>query len=311
MDRDTRIGITYILVSTLGYACLPIFTKFIYQYSDLVPLDLAIWRFVFGIPLMWLAVTLWERRTAPEKLKQPVPRIRLLLTGVLLGGAALTAVYGLRVIDAAPFVVLFFTYPAMTGVISALLGKPLPLRGWIALVLTMIGVVFTAPEVLSFSLSGDQLTGVLIALLNALLVAFYVLWIGHIMRGYRATAYSSAWSITGTALLLIPMLLTMGVSVPSDLSVWLLFIGMSAFSTVLPIIGLNMGVQKLGASRAAILGTLEPGLAVLLAFVLLGERMVALQWVGTVLILASILILEVRVGRLGRKLPSSAAAENV
>lgn len=292
MDNSTRNGFFFILASSIGYAGIPIFTKFIYLWSDMHPLDVATWRFFIAVPLLWLAVSVWMRNPNAVKLTKPLPRLQLMLSGVLLMGAALTAFFGLQYVDASLFVVLFFSYPAMTGLIMAVLGEPLPWRGWVALVMTTIGVVLTAPDVLTLSLSGDMLYGVLIALLNALLVAVFMIWSGYIQRGYPTSAWSSAWSLTGTLFVAIPLVLVRGVGFPPDLRMWLLMFGLCTFSTVLPVFSLLMGVRLLGAGRAAILGTLEPVLAVFLAFLLLGERLLWIQIVGAVFIIASIIVLE-------------------
>lgn len=298
-------GYVFVLMSSVGYAFIPTFTKFIYGAQDLHPFDVAMLRFGFAVPLMWLVVALWQRFGSPVKLEKPLPRFKLMLTGTLLAAAALCAFFGLQYIDAGLFVVLFYTYPAMTSIITALLGEPLPLRGWIALSLTMLGVALIAPQVFTFSLEGDMFIGVMIALLNALVVALFMVWNGRIQRGYPTTALSSAWSLTGTLLIMVPLLLTNGITLPSTPQVWGLFLGMSSLSTVLPVFGLIMGVRALGASRASILGTLEPVLSVLLAYLLLGERMLPLQLLGGALILASIFVLEVRFGN--RKTKPAAA----
>lgn len=292
MDHDSRIGIVYILLSTLGFAGYPIFVKFVIDASTFAPLDIIFWRYAVSIPVMWALTILWTRYLAPNKLARPLPRIRLLLTGILFAGAALTSVFGLQRLDASLYVVLFFTYPAMTGLLAALLGEPLPLRGWVALALTMVGIALTAPEIFGLRLGLGAVSGVLWALANALVVAFYMTAVGHISRGYPTTPLITAYSLTGTVLLVVPAVLVAGVQVPDTPRLWLLFLGMGTFATTLPIFGLTMGITKLGASRAAIVGTLEPALVIVMAYLLLGERLLPVQWAGATLIILSILILE-------------------
>jgi drug/metabolite transporter (DMT)-like permease len=67
---------------------------------------------------------------------------------------------------------------------------------------------------------------------------------------------------------------------------------MGALSTVLPILTLFVGIAYLGASNASILSTLEPLITILLAAVLLKERVAPLQYLGGCLIVASVLLLQ-------------------
>jgi len=304
MDSEARSGLLYVFVSTLGFSTLPIFTKLIYAWSDLQPLDVAFWRFVFAIPLIWLFGKLWTRYIVPFPAGASLPRVPLLLTGLVFTVAALSAVYGLPHIDASIYVVLFFTYPAMTGILAALLGNPLPLRGWVAVVLTLVGVALTAPEVFAFGELSGGLLGIWIALLNAFAVAVYFLLMARITRGYPATVWSTVWSMTGTAFLVLPLGWLAGVTGPGSLRVWLILAALGMFSTVIPIFGITMGVRKLGASRAAIVGTLEPAVVIIMAALLLGERLQWIQLVGAALIITSIIILEFR----NRPVPAKAAS---
>ncbi|MEO0561606.1 MAG: DMT family transporter [Chloroflexota bacterium] len=294
MTPETRSGLMYVALSTTGYAMIPIFTKFIYLWSDLEPLDLAVWRFVFAVPLIWLMASLWSRFVTPPPPRGTLPRWPLLFTGLLIGGAGLAVVAALPYIDAGVYVVLFFTYPAMTGLLGVLTGHPLPMRGWVALALTTLGVALTVPSIFTGGLASTSALGVYIALFNAVLVALYMIAVGRITRPYPATIWTAVWSITGVVMLLGPLLLALGVSVPPSTRVWALFAGMSLFGTVLPVFGLTMGVRKLGAGRAAIIGTLEPVLVILLAAGLLDERLLPIQLLGAICIVGSILILEVR-----------------
>lgn len=298
MNSTARIGLIFILASSVGYALFPIFTKFIYLYSDLGEMDVAFYRFIIAVPLMWVATFIWMHFSKPPKLTKPLPRVKLMLTSLFVSLAALAGFFGLRRMDAGLYVVLFFSYPAMTVLINAMLGERLPLRGWVALGLTTLGVILT---VINPNPNADMLfswAGVGIALFNALFVALFIITNERVQRGYPTTARASAWTTTGTLFFFVPMaFIKGGVAAPPDLRVAVLLVGLGAFATVLPYFGLILGNKMIGASRAAIVGTLEPIVAVLLAWLLLGERFTPLQIVGGVLIVASILVLEARIPR--------------
>ena len=68
----------------------------------------------------------------------------------------------------------------------------------------------------------------------------------------------------------------------------------AAFCTVMPVFGVNIGIQKIGASQASLISTAEPAMSMLVAMILLGEVIMPVQWVGAALIIASVILLQLR-----------------
>jgi drug/metabolite transporter (DMT)-like permease len=311
MSRNERDGALFILLSVTGYALLPVWVKSV-QAAGLSSLDVATWRFALAVPIFWLLVRL-TRHTAPASGKR-LPRFRLLAMGTIFAVAAVAAFWGFERLPVGTYVVLFYTYPAMVAVMSAFLGERLPLAGWLALVLTLLGVFLTVPD-FTAGLSSGSLQGVLLALFNALIVALFFLLSGRLLKGHTALAEGSALSVTGAflaLLLIIPLraaqlpagqlsdnIVRTGLSLPllalqspDGLKIMLSMLALAAFSTVLPVFFLTSGIQKVGATRASILGTVEPILTSLFAFLFLGESMGSSQLVGGGLILLSVIILQ-------------------
>ena len=297
VDNTTRNGMLFIIASAFGYAMTPIFTKLIYQSSDLVPYDLAFWRFVLAMPVMWLLTTVWRRFSNPVKLERPLPRRALMLTGVFPVMAALSAFFALRVIDAGLYVAIFFTYPAMIVLINLALGQPISKRGWGALVMTLLGVALIVVDLRQITEIAVSTQGFVIALVNAFVIALFILINERVQRSYPPTVLASAWSITGALLFVVPLPLITGVNLPTTGGVWLFVVGLAAIATVLPYFSLIIGTRLLGSNRAAIVGTIEPIIAIGLAWIMLGEIMAPQQLLGAVLIFAGVGVLEVRLTR--------------
>ena len=298
IDKDARNGIILILLSALGYALFPTFTKFFYRNSALQPLDVAVWRFVIAVPVIWLLSVAWMRVTQPPKLEKPLPRCALMLTGLLTMGASVTSFFGLQITNASVYVVLFFTYPAMTAIIDTVLGKPLPWRGWLALFMTTLGIVFTVfdPADVTGALVNISPLGAALALFNALLIAVFVVLNAYVQRGYPSTARASAWTMTGTLFVIPFIVLARGLQLPESTDAWLLLLGVAVIGTVIPYFTLILGNKLLGASRAAIVATVEPALAIFFAWLLLGELLGLWQIIGATLIITSIIVLEAKFG---------------
>jgi drug/metabolite transporter (DMT)-like permease len=304
MDNQQRQGMLFVFIAVVGYAFLPTIVKQI-QANGMLPLDIAAWRFGFALPILWLIV-LARRRPPPVV---PLPRRRLLLLGTLMACAAVTAFFALERLPASTLIVLFYTYPTMVALISLFLGERLALQAWLALALTLVGVALTVPD-FGAGLTSNDMLGVGLALFNALIVAVYFVINARLLRGHSALMRASAWVITGSFLtMLLVALIRRDVAAPPDAATWAYLLALATVCTVLPIFTLTIGIQKLGASKAAILGTVEPILTVLIAAAVLGERMTAIQVVGGVFVLFSVVLLQVPLrGLVGLRAGKKAAA---
>jgi drug/metabolite transporter (DMT)-like permease len=305
--KRLREGILFIIGSVTGYSILPVFTKNILA-SGMEPPDIAFWRFFFAAPIFWLYTWLENGRSLSARYgSPPQPRLILMLLGSFLALAAVVAFFGLEIMPAGTFVVLFYTYPAMIAVISLFLGDRLPLQGWIALGLTIVGVVMVTPD-FSAGLSGDNLTGVVLALINAGLVAVYFILNSRILQHHRDKTRGGAYIVTGALIILSAFTLYRGgVALPGSLSIWLLLIALATVSTVFPVFCLTNGIARLGPARASIMGSFEPLLTAFWAMLFLNEMMLPQQWMGGAVIVAAVILLNLR--RPARLRPAAASAD--
>lgn len=287
---ERYVGLLAMLVSVTGYSFLPVFTAKLLDLG-VEPTEIALWRYALTVPVFWALAALAARRARTSAPARPLPKVRLLLIGTLLAIAALCAFFGLQRIPAGTYVVIFYTYPAFTALIALALGDRLAAWGWVALGLTLVGVMLTVPD-FSEGLSGGNLIGVLAALLNALIVAVMFTLNARILKGQPARARAAALMTTGALLSLAVIGLLLGARLPSQPEAWLYLGGMALVSTVMPIFLTYVGLQRLGAARAAILGSVEPLLTSLIAMIFLGQMMAPIQWAGGVIIVVSVILLE-------------------
>ncbi len=308
ISRNERDGMLLVLASVTGYSMLPVFIKAL-QVSGLNSLDIATWRFALAVPLFWLMV----RVLRLPKGDKPLPRGKLMGMGILLATAAVLTFWGFERMAAGTFVVLFYTYPAMVAVLSALLGERLPPAGWGALVLTTIGIILTVPD-FGQGVGNNNLIGILLALISAFIVAVYFILSGRLLKGHTALGAASAWTTTGALLALLVLIpfrasqmpgsfgdhlaeITFSMPVlaaksPNGIELWLKLLAIATVSTVLGSFFLTMGIQKVGAARASIVGTVEPILTLIFTRVFLGEEMLPVQLIGGILIVASVVLLQ-------------------
>jgi drug/metabolite transporter (DMT)-like permease len=273
---------------------LPIFTRYIYDNSNLQPTDIAIWRFIFATPMIWFVIWLSENRDAKASYSGDSPSqiVRLMSLGILYAGAALAAFFGLQYIPASIFGIIFYCYPAFVALIALFLGQRLALAAWLALGLTLVGVMLTVPDL---SVGGQNtLLGVMIAILNALFVAIYFTLVSKLMKKTSSVMRGSAYVITGTLVVLLLAIPFFGFRVPGNPTTWLHVLGLATVSTAMPITVINLGIHKIGAAQASIISTFEPVLTMLLALFLLGESILPMQWIGAAFIIGGVIFLETR-----------------
>lgn len=285
-----RKGVLLIVSSAVGFAFLPIITRSIYALTpDFKPTDIGFWRFFFACLTIWSLIFLRERRVSLRPLTVP------LATSALLGGiyafSAVSAFFGLQRINASLFIVLFYTYPAMVALLSLVMGKRLRLTAWVALSMTLFGIMLTVPDL--SQLQADDLVGVITAFLNAFSVALYFVLSSRLLRGSRDLARSTASIMSVTLLVIVASApLVGGVSVPPNSGTWLLLLALAFVATVIPIFSMTAGIQLIGAPQASIISAIEPALAVLLATLILGESVMPTQWLGTAFIVSAVILLQ-------------------
>ena len=297
MNRRQRDGLLLILISAAGYSFFAIFTKSIYDNSTFNPLDILIWRFVIAAPITWLAM-LWMRHGQAGAKATYMPRARLIGMGLLFGVVAMVAFFAVERLPVSLYTVLIYTYPALVAVGAILFGERLSGRGWLALGLTLIGVVLTVPNLFQ-GFGGVDPLGVVLVLANAVSYAVYILLSNRTLRGVTDLPTASAWSITGSfiyvlAVILIRALQGGATSIPPNPSVWIAFLGLAVVSTVIPIFTFYAGMHRLGAPRAAIISMIEPVLTLLWAIIIRHENLQLIQIVGAVFIIISVILLQLQ-----------------
>ena len=288
-------GEMLIVISAAIAGVQPIFIKGLYAL-DMQPLDVLTWRFIIAVPAIWL-LTLFAQggRTAASDAPKPapLPRRRLLLVGVFFSAVSAVGFIGLSLMPASTFLVLSYSFPAMVALIGLFLGERLMVRGWLALGLTLFGVVLTAPD-FSAGLQDANVSRVAVAMLNAVAVAVYTVVVGRVLRGYNQGAQATAWMFSGTLVaFLVVAIVRGGLAIPPSFMAWVYLFVVGMLCTTLSFYALYSGMQKISASKTAVLGTVEVAFTLTSAALLLGERLLPVQVVGAVLIVMSIVLLQV------------------
>lgn len=283
------VGAALVLGAASLWATFGIFAKYLYE-AGLQPLEVASTRAAVG----FAAVLLIAGAGRLRGVRVPLRALPFLAAYGVLGFALFGLLYlaGLQQTTVSIAVALLYTAPAFVVLMSAVLWHERFGRvRMLALTLVLAGVVLVtgaAGSVLSGT-AGLPLPALLFGLGSGLGYALYTLFSKVAGQRYGAQA-SLFWSFAFAALSLglLASPLAPFLRTPDQT---LLLIGLGIVPTLLPYALYIVALRHLRASTAAMLASIEPAVAAVLAALLLGERMGALQMIGMVLVVCAAVLL--------------------
>ena len=286
-------GSLFVLASGAAFGAMAIFGKLAYGEGATVGTLLVV-RFAIAALLLW-ALLLAGGGAAREL--RALGR-RDLTVGLALGACGYATQAGLyflalQRLDASLLSLLLYTFPAIVAVAAAVMGRErLDGRRVAALVLTSGGLVL----VLAGGGAGKlDALGALLGLGAACVYSTYILVSDRVVGGVRPRVLS-ALVCTGAVPALVAGTAAAGDLRPQELTAagWGWLAALAVVSTVLAISLFFAGLDRVGPTAASILSTVEPLTTVLLAFLVFGETLSAVQFAGGTLVVSAVLVLQVR-----------------
>lgn len=276
-------GTLFSLLSGISFGLLGVLVKL--GYAENMPVGLVLQcRFLFGAAFMFLFLVGWRRRL-----------LRLDLPGLAMVAAIGMVVYyaqssfffrSVEYLPVTTSVLILYGYPVTVTLLSAVLYR-LHLT-WL-LVLSLI-LVSSGCGLICYDAFLRELnpTGLLYAFGHLGCFTLYLLLVQKVMKGRHPLSVSFYMILfTGLSFLLqygpgtlaslrlsnLPMALGLGF-IPTTLAITLLF----------------LAIERIGSAHAAIFSSSEPVAALVSAHLVLGEPIVMLQVMGMALILAGVVL---------------------
>lgn len=286
-DKRPGLGLVMVLLSGVCWASVTIISKLGIE-SGLHAITLNTFRMVIAVVVVGGFIALFKR-SAFSIGKSTL--ILLLILGTFdyaLGG--ILFIGSLHFIDSALAFLVLYSYPAMVVIAAVITGREkLMWSRILAVLLTFAGVALVLEA--GAAVEGNQWLGVLMVIGAALVFTVYLMITEKLLNEIRPSTITF-YNLLGAAvamLLIIPFK-------PFDLAVvlqpenLLILAVVSIVSTALAIVFFMVGVKHIGASKAAIITTVEPVVVVLAAALLLGEQISPMQWLGMCLQMAGLLL---------------------
>lgn len=311
------VGPALCLLSAAFFGAMPIFGKFAYE-AGVTPSELLLVR--FGLAATVLAALLLARPSLRRRDGvDPTPgtppassRWRLVTIALGLGAigyAAQASLYflALQRMDASLLALVLYTYPALVTVASVLLRRERMTLGRGIALLTASGG--TALVLVGAGAAGFHPVGAAMGFGAAIVYTTYILVSDTVVHRLPPVVLSTLVMTGATATLGTQAVLTGGATFDFAPPGWFWLVCIAVVSTVGAMLAFFEGLRRTGPSTAAILSTFEPVVTTALASLTLGEFLSGVQLLGGALVLASVVVLQLRPARAIDQAPRQPGAQ--
>ena len=312
MEKKNRLkGVLFVGLGAAFYGMLATFVKLAYNknYTTAEVTTAQVLLGIFGL----LIVNLIQTSFSKKKLEQPTKKdtLKLILAGTSLGFTSLFYYLSVQYINVSIAIVLLMQSVWFSAVVESFIQKKFPnarkiiatlvvllgtllatnsfnsnieldIRGlfWGILAATSFTVTMFTSNTIATYLSPFRKT--FIMLLGAGMVVLTFLFFAQIGPLYFDSLRSLYLNFTEN---------TAHIRAFDFTIIWKYGFILALFGTILPPILFNTGFPKAGLGLGSIVSSLELPVSVTMAYVLLGEQVLAIQWCGIALILFAIVLM--------------------
>ena len=213
--------------------------------------------------------------------------------------ASLFDFIGLQYITAALERLVLFLYPTFVLLLAAaFFGRRVTRRDLVALALSYGGIVLVFANDLSFQGASVAL-GAFWVLLSGLFYAAYLLGSGRLVGRLGSLRVACYASLVSCVAVVAHFLAFNDAALlwrwPAE--VYWLALTMALVSTVIPIILMSEGINRIGSSHAAMIGAVGPVATIFFGYWFLDEAITVVQLAGAALVMAGVLAISLQKAR--------------
>jgi drug/metabolite transporter (DMT)-like permease len=286
------LGYLFAAIGAILFSTKAVAIKLAYLDAAIDAETLLALRMLLSLPF-YVAIGLYSLRDRTAG-SRPLPCPRLIAGACAVGLlgywlASYLDFLGLEYVSAQIERLILFTYPIFVVILGALFFKQrITARAVIAVAISYAGLAVIFGQ---NTLEGGRsaLIGGLLVLACAVVFALYQLFARHLIAAIGPRLFTCIAMSAASAGAIAQFFLT---HPAGDLAVssrvWLISLFIAVGSTVLPSFFLNAALHRISAQANATVGTLSPVATIILAYLILGERLSPLAWLGTGLVIAGV-----------------------
>jgi drug/metabolite transporter (DMT)-like permease len=255
------------------------------KVSETGPVSTAFWRVFLALPLLWAWALAggWPAHAANYRSQ----RWLMWAAGLFFVGDLAVWHWSIVLTSVANATLLANLAPIFVTLAAWLFFRHVPTGLFLTgLAFALAGMAFLIGG--DFRLAGGALLGNVLGVITAMFYAGYQMVVTRLRAGV-STASIMAWASAITAVVLLPLALVSGEQFfPASSTGWIKLLGLALVSQVAGQSLIAYAMAHLPATLSSVALLLQPVIAALLAAVLLGEAMHALQVAGGIMMLAGI-----------------------
>lgn len=248
-------------------------------------------RFLLGCLMLLPWIILKTERSETGKWKTKLKRDLLsgIVPGIFLFAGTAMQQLGIMTTSAAKAGFLTSLYLVLVPLIGLFFGKKINKWVWIGVALALLGVFYLSVDMEMSIQSGD-----IYMIIGALFWAVQILALDHFSSGTDSLNLAFGQFLTTALLSLVFSLVVEGNSLFTDSIAW----GPILYSGII-VVGIGFTLQVFGQSKvnptlASLIMSLEAVFALLSGMLVLGERLTVREWLGGLLMMAAVILVQVK-----------------
>lgn len=261
------------------------------RFSELGPSTTAFYRFFLALPLLYLLTEIDIHRSRGTTPRFSTKRTRLLMITAGLFFAADIAFWHWSIeattVANATLLTNFAPVFVTFGAWMLFRERPTPLFA-LGLILALAGAALLLGA--SFRIDPTHLRGDLLGLTSAIFYAGYQLTIKHVRRARSSMAVITSTTLVSAIALFVLAAATETRLIPHTSNGWLTLLGLALVAQVIGQGFIVYGLAHLPAGFASLTLLVQPIVAALLAWTLLGESLTPMAMIGGIVVLTGIVI---------------------
>ncbi|PBI88474.1 EamA-like transporter family protein [Flavobacterium sp. ACN2] len=285
-------GVFLVALGATTYGMLATFVKMAYS-EGYTTAEVTTSQFIYGI-LGILAINLFQRIKNKNKPAVKASRknvFNLMLAGTSLGMTSLFYYLAVKYIPVSIGIVLLMQTVWMGVLLEMILEKKLPSKQKVIAVLIVLFGTVLATNIINNDIELDW-RGLVWGMLAA--ASFTTtMFTANSVATEISSAQRSLYMLLGGAVIVFSFAFATQVTA-FNMEIFLKWgIVLSLFGTIIPPLLMTAGFPLTGIGLGSIVSALELPVSVMMAYVLLNEKVIFSQWVGIVLIILAIIIMNV------------------